>query len=395
MIKRGLLAALALGTVLPMLWRGAAEESRSGIDAKEAPAAQVSTVDAPVGPLSATRKLGVNPGDLDRSGGPIPGAAGEPGVSTSIPLPSRSPELTGFIDFVGGIASALGSTAPQEVHLPLDPASLTFGAPPEPGPPESSTTPVDGPEDQLSASSVSDESPDRTHLGMTIAAAPEPCPLDRELAAPIEPDRVRSIQASSPLQGEAQVRWFMSHWFVGASLGLAASDASASDVDDDLAGLGYATETSLDDSDFAWKLYGGYRFEGPWAVELAIVDLGTIDSTIEANPADLDQFLDDVANVHPFAGAGVALTGVWLPLEYEGLQAGPKAGFWLWQADVDAIAAGNPDVESDEAGIDLVFGAQVSYDVTDLLAARLEWERYQLDENDVDFFSIGVQYSIR
>ena len=46
-------------------------------------------------------------------------------------------------------------------------------------------------------------------------------------------------------QVEEEVDWFKGGWYVGAGLGFANSGARASDLDADLAGLGFMTTTDL------------------------------------------------------------------------------------------------------------------------------------------------------
>lgn len=203
---------------------------------------------------------------------------------------------------------------------------------------------------------------------------------------------VNGGHSSAPTQ---DVEWFRSGWYVGASAGVALADADASELDDDLAGLGYDTESTLDDSDMGWKIFGGYRFEKPWAVEFAIVDLGLVESKIDNADPVTQEFLDDVTDVHPFSGAGVSLTGAYFPLVTEKVEAGIKAGLWYWEAEVDANAATGEDFEIDEEKVDLLFGLLCNVDLTDNLALRAEWEHYLLDENDVDYLGIGLQYTIR
>jgi OmpA-OmpF porin, OOP family len=192
-----------------------------------------------------------------------------------------------------------------------------------------------------------------------------------------------------------EVEWFHSGWYVGATMGTAVADASASELDDDLADLGYDTESSLDDSDVGWKIFGGYRFEKPWAVELAIVDLGVVESKIDVSGGITEDFLDDLTDVHPYSGAGASLTGTYFPLVTDRFEAGIKAGVWYWEAEVDANAATGEDLGFDESKVHPLLGIVGNVDVSDSFAVRVEWEHYVLDENDVDYFAIGLQYTIR
>jgi OOP family OmpA-OmpF porin len=195
--------------------------------------------------------------------------------------------------------------------------------------------------------------------------------------------------------GHAQeVEWFRSGFYLGASAGLASADVTASDVDGDLEGLGYTTDTDLDRADLGWKVFAGYRFEWPVALELAWTDLGEVESTIDASPPDVQAFVDDVARIHPFSGEGVSLALEVLPLDTERVSLGIKGGGWYWMADLDVKAASGERIGIDEDGFDPLVGAVLHVRLTSELSLRAEWERFFLPENDVDLFSLGLQYRI-
>lgn len=206
------------------------------------------------------------------------------------------------------------------------------------------------------------------------------------LVVPPTPDPART-----PRQ---EVEWFHSGWYVGASAGTMNADASASELDRDLARRGWTTDSSLDDTDFAWKVFAGYRFEAPFAIEVGYTDLGQIDSKIEAMPADLDAFLDDVADVHPFSANGVTLSAQWFPLDTRHVDFGLRGGLWYWDAEVDVDGPGGASVDVDEDGIDPLAGVGVWVRVTERIEVRAEFEKYWVDGDDIDFFSAGLQIQV-
>ncbi len=228
--------------------------------------------------------------------------------------------------------------------------------------------------------------------GLACAFVPE-APLTPRVVVGSQDENLRFDEA--PPERE-DVKWFHSGWYVGASVGSARADASASDIDSDLAARGYTTNTNLDSKDIGWKMFGGYRFDEPWAIELAIVDLGLIESTIHNTDApDLDAFLADIAAVHPHSGAGLSLTGIYYPVQTERFNLGVKAGLWIWDADVVADGATGETVDiDDENNIDPVIGLLGLIDLGRNFSARLEWERYFLENNDVDYFAVGIQYAL-
>ena len=204
----------------------------------------------------------------------------------------------------------------------------------------------------------------------------------------------RDLVVRSQVAGtQNQVDWFRSGPYVGGTVGYALSSADESDIDSDLADRGWTTDTDLDEGDLGWKVFGGYRFEEPFALELAAVDLGTIESDIEVSTGTIDPFLDDVADVHPFSAKGAALTGTWYALDEEDFQLGLKGGLWWWDGEVEASAASGESASESDNGIDLVLGGVGLFDVSEQWALRAEIDHYRVDDEGVTLFAIGAQWS--
>ena len=199
------------------------------------------------------------------------------------------------------------------------------------------------------------------------------------------------LSCSSTSFRTQEVDWFKSGYYAGAMVGKATLNVSASDIDSDLADEGYSTSTMFENDDTAWNVFGGYRFQDPYAIEVALVDLGQVESTIGASPPDLNQFLEDVSDVHPFLGQGISITGRWFVVDQDRLELSLAGGVWLWKADVEVIAATGETVDIDETGLDLTFGATGTYAVDDNLDLRLSWDRMYLDGESADVFWIGFQ----
>ena len=190
--------------------------------------------------------------------------------------------------------------------------------------------------------------------------------------------------------------WFREGVYVGATVGYSNLDASGGDLDDDLAALGNTSSSSLDDDDVGGKFYLGYRFDTPvpLSLEAAYVNLGQVESTISTNAANIDAFLADVADVHPFLGEGVSLRAQVHLVETERLELGLGAGAWFWEAEVDARGPSGQRVDIDDDGVDPVFSAFALYDINQILQVRLEYEKFFFDSDDADVVSIGLQMLI-
>lgn len=117
------------------------------------------------------------------------------------------------------------------------------------------------------------------------------------------------------------------------------------------------------DDDTAVKILGGYQFHRQFAAELSygnLFDKGGVEVTAWELVA---------VGLYP-VGNNLSILG--------------KLGFAMW--DIDTGIAGSRD------GTDLTFGVGVHYDLNPKLGIRGQWQRYDINDNDADLFSIGLIY---
>lgn len=189
----------------------------------------------------------------------------------------------------------------------------------------------------------------------------------------------------------SEVDWFRSGPYVGVTLGMAVSNAEDSDIDSALLDEGIEAEADLDNNDVGWKIFGGYRFEGPFAMEIAAVDLGTIESDIAITTPNVS--LETVAENHPFSAKGTAISGTWYAVDEEEWQLGLKGGLWWWDGEVEANGVGGIQGTDSDSGIDVLYGLVGTYDLGSGWALRGEVEHYRIDTDGVTFFAIGAQWA--
>lgn len=139
---------------------------------------------------------------------------------------------------------------------------------------------------------------------------------------------------------------------------------------------------SVDDTDTGYSLGLGYEFNKYVAFEAGYVDLGETTMTLGAFNAavEADGF---------YFGPKVSL-----PITDKFSVFG-KVGLFAWDVD----ASSNFGVAASASGTDAYFGAGLAYDITDALALKAEWTRYNSvgDENttdsaDVDFIAAGLVF---
>lgn len=154
-------------------------------------------------------------------------------------------------------------------------------------------------------------------------------------------------------------------FYAGLSFGQSSLDLDCSGV------------PQCDDSDSAWRILGGYRFNRNFAAELGYINFGEF------------TFGDGGANSVSVEATGFELVavGMW-PLSNEFSVYG-KVGLFRW--DTDATGTGVFAGSASDSGTDVTFGAGVQYDFTKQFGVRGEWQRYSADD-DVDVFSVGVVF---
>ena len=144
----------------------------------------------------------------------------------------------------------------------------------------------------------------------------------------------------------------------------------------DTSGSTTITLTSCQDTDSAWKLLGGYRFNRHIAAEASYIRWGEVTaSTNTGVDVSAEQF-----------SYGLAVVGT-LPLG-PGFEVFGKAGFVMTEQETRRIRPNPSTVNRDETEVHYGFGARYAF--TNNWVLRGEWEN--TDKLKVDMLSIGVEY---
>ncbi|HUH39196.1 MAG TPA: porin family protein [Spongiibacteraceae bacterium] len=121
---------------------------------------------------------------------------------------------------------------------------------------------------------------------------------------------------------------------------------------------------------------GGYKFNKHFALELSYIDLG--ESTDDIPPEwtiEVDGF--------NFAAVGI------IPIN-DNVEVFGKLGAYMWDADVKERGWGK--IASDD-GTDFSFGLGVAGHITEQFSLVLEFQRFDIDGDDVDNVSLGVRFN--
>jgi opacity protein-like surface antigen len=181
-------------------------------------------------------------------------------------------------------------------------------------------------------------------------------------------------------------------WYIGAAFGGSTFDMDelSRKIDADLvltSGVASSSTTTRDDSDSGIKGYFGYNFSRFVGVEIGYVNLGeAILQTITTTPDDL--FIG-AAEVHGWHAGLVAN----IPLAF-GFSVHAKAGPFAWKQEVLLPSTASTNAVAGKSdGFDWTAGAGISYEAVKGVSIRVEFERFQVDDDEVDYISSGLLFS--
>jgi len=197
----------------------------------------------------------------------------------------------------------------------------------------------------------------------------------------IEPIVLRAITVAAAGALTLVCNTANAQWYAGASIG----QSKMKDASTQLIG------TTFDDTDTAWKVYGGYQFHPNVGVEFGYINFGTFKGSGSA-PG-----LGALSDSWKATGINVSAVGT-LPLGTAFSLIG-KIGLTSWSVDdkfsVQALGAGS----AKENGVDPSFGVGAQYAFTKQLVGRVEYEVFTnvgkentTGKSDIDVLSIGVVY---
>lgn len=184
-----------------------------------------------------------------------------------------------------------------------------------------------------------------------------------------------------------------SGWYLGGNAGLAQATIDDQGITAELLGNGFTTTAIRDnESDFGFKLFGGYQFSRYFALEAGYFNLSKFDFTATTVPAGT---LDGSIKL-----SGLNLDAVGrLPLGKR-FSVFARGGVNYAEAKDRFSGTGAVNVvqpERDKRDANYKFGLGLQYDLTDSWGIRAEAERYRIDDavgskGDVDLLSLGLVY---
>lgn len=188
--------------------------------------------------------------------------------------------------------------------------------------------------------------------------------------------------ACQPLMAEEE-----SHWYVGGSFGGSKFDFDgiAGKIDSDLVSGGSfasSSTTVTDDDNTGVKAYAGYQFSKYFGGEFGFFSPGQPVLRTQT-PGQLFEGSVDVSGWFAEFVATLPLGG--------GFSVHAKAGPFFWRVDTRLPSTTtSTSVVNKFDGIDLTAGLGLGYAINDQIGARLEIERFQFEDDNIDYISAGL-----
>ena len=177
-------------------------------------------------------------------------------------------------------------------------------------------------------------------------------------------------------------------WYVGASTNTNSILPAPSSLSDQTLQIDSVNRYEIEQNTSNFSLFGGFKASQNFSLQLEYQD-------------ELSFGVDDL-----FSGASL-----WVPessgelldtngFYFSGIQSYPinnngvfymKGGLFSWQVDTDYYQASEYYLGQNH-GTDVFYGLGASYDLNTRFGISAEWERYQLEESDVDFLSTKFRF---
>jgi OOP family OmpA-OmpF porin len=161
--------------------------------------------------------------------------------------------------------------------------------------------------------------------------------------------------------------------YVGASAGQSTTDSCV------VAG------SSCDDSDTAWKVFGGLAMNEYISMEVGYLDLGTVDYSAPTGARETDGMMVDLIGTFALNPSFTVLV---------------RGGMNFLNTEVDGAIAGTPTNNVGDTDISWSLGLGGQFNFNEHVGLRVEWERffevgeeYETGEADIDLISAGIVYT--
>jgi opacity protein-like surface antigen len=192
-------------------------------------------------------------------------------------------------------------------------------------------------------------------------------------------------------------------WYVGTVIGTVIGNSSnrqsETEVTNELLTSSTVTVTNLavDDSRIGWKLNVGFDLTENVAIEAGYMDFN--DVNVELNPvvSDPGNYFNTAKKIHPNSTEGFTVGSVYHYDLSDNFGLTGSIGLYNWEGDFNTQPLnGIQSISTDaDSGTDVYFGLGGGYQLAEDVTLKIEWEHYQLDDDDAQMWSIGVNYHFK
>lgn len=184
--------------------------------------------------------------------------------------------------------------------------------------------------------------------------------------------------------------------YAGFAIGQSRANVDKGDIDSAFSALGLGSNTTVDETDIGFKIYGGYQFNRNFALEGGYTDLGKATShTIVTSGGSGTGDAEWKAYSIDLSALGMLPVGNQISLF-------GRAGLSFWNLDFrfTAVGPGGIGIASEStSGVSPLLGIGAIFKFTPQLALRAEFERHfsvgdnnTTGKSDIDLVSLGLQF---
>jgi hypothetical protein len=179
-----------------------------------------------------------------------------------------------------------------------------------------------------------------------------------------------------------------SQWYIGNAIG------SRSAVGYKQGLTPTVTTLKVDDSRTGWKFNIGFDVSENVAIEAGYLDLNDVNLEGSAEVVDPQAF---GKNTHPTSADGFTLSSTYRFNISQNFGLTGSIGVFNWDGDSASRELINDEElgKDSNSGTDFYFGLGGGYHLSQDVILSIEWERFQMDKEDTDIWSIGVDYHFK
>lgn len=173
-------------------------------------------------------------------------------------------------------------------------------------------------------------------------------------------------------------------WFVEANVGQAKSYATQAELRNEVLALGdVGTISPNSQKRRGWRVGGGYRLDNNFSAALSYADLGLVELGTSTNNAMIRE-------IEAISGKALSLTAAYNQPLSDWVNVHVKGGFASLMSRPNKTTLGRGIDVGDNK--DWVWGAGMSFDLTENTSLMFDWERYEF-EHRVDLMTAGLRYT--